>query len=114
LQNIKRKITKIIEEREKALHYKTRIVCRELECWYSGDLNAIESAYPSIKVSKLKNKAKFRNPDVLNGKDEIKKWIKPYGAIDAANSITPFMDLDRNQSNSFKQTINAIKNLLSN
>lgn len=50
-----------------------RIICRELESWYLGDMDAIEGAYPHFKASIYKNKAKFRNPDACNACDELKK-----------------------------------------
>jgi hypothetical protein len=39
-----------------------RIVCKELESWYLGDMEAIEKAYPGFKSQKYKNKRKFPNP----------------------------------------------------
>ena len=35
-----------------------RIVCRELEAWYWGDINAIEKAY-GVNLNRIKNKRKL-------------------------------------------------------
>lgn len=52
-----------------------RIVCRELESWYLGDLNAVKSAYPKSKISKNKNPEKITKPyeTILKSVDETSK-----------------------------------------
>lgn len=50
-----------------------RIVCRELESWYLGDLLAIERAYPNFKYKSYLNKQNLKNPDNLNCKGLFKK-----------------------------------------
>jgi len=51
-----------------------RIVCRELEAWYLGDMKAIEKAYPTFKAKHHINKAVFRNPDEPQAAAELKKF----------------------------------------
>jgi hypothetical protein len=92
--------------------FKVRIVCKELECWYLGDLDAVECVIPASKAGKLKNKSKYKDPEKLNGKDEIKKWIQPYSAIQFAKSIACKMSLENNSSQSFHQTVNVLKEIL--
>ncbi|MBK8052082.1 MAG: DUF4276 family protein [Saprospiraceae bacterium] len=92
--------------------YKIRIVCKELENWYFGDIDALEKVIPGLKGKNLKNKAKFRNPEIPNGKDEIKKIKPDYGAIEFATEISQFINICKNRAASFNQTIDALQNIL--
>jgi len=87
-----------------------RIVCRELESWYLGDLCAIEQAYPQFDANKYQNKSKFRNPDKLNAYDELQKILHEFQKVSGAKAIAPHISLDNNTSESFQQTLNGIKN----
>ncbi len=42
-----------------------RIVCNELESWFLGDLLAAEKAFNRNNLSGLKNRQKYRNPDLI-------------------------------------------------
>jgi hypothetical protein len=88
-----------------------RIACKELENWYLGDVAAIESVYPETKASALANKSKFRNPDLLNGADEMAKMTKNFAKTYTAREIPRYLDVNNNKSSSFNHTINAIKML---
>lgn len=85
-----------------------RIVCRELESWYLGDLSAIEKAYPSFKSNKFQRKAQFRNPDLLNAKDKLKKILPEYKEIASSREISKFMDVEQNKSISFRNFVSGI------
>lgn len=89
-----------------------RIICRELESWYLGDLEAIEKAYPHFKASKHKNKAKYRLPDnLMNASEEIKKLVPEFQKINGARKIAPHLNIDKPDSNlseSFRQFITGI------
>ncbi|MDR0894921.1 MAG: DUF4276 family protein [Prevotellaceae bacterium] len=80
-----------------------RIVCRELESWYLGDMDAVQQAFPAFKVAAHKNKAKFRNPESCNAKDELRKIVPVYQEMDAARRIAPYIDIEHNTSMSFRQ-----------
>lgn len=75
---LKDSLKKICSDSSKDLKCMIRIVCRELESWYLGDLNAIEKSYINFKSSKYLNKAKFRNPDNLNAYQEIIKLVPSF------------------------------------
>jgi 16S rRNA C1402 N4-methylase RsmH len=60
----------------------------------------------------LKAKAKFRNPEIPNGKEELKRIIPEYGAIGFATEIAKHMDISKNKAASFNQTIHALKEIL--
>ena len=99
--------------------YYIRIVCKELEAWFLGDLNAVRSAYPRFKPEQHQEKADFRNVDMITnpnlyllriipeylGRDSLPK-------LEVSESIAPFLNLDGNTSTSFNHTISAIKKLL--
>ena len=96
-----------------------RIVCRELEAWYLGDMLAIQQAFPRFNANLYKNKAEFRNVDRLQSPNrELLKLIPEYHdrdylpKLEAAEYISPFLDLENNKSESFNQTINAILKLV--
>jgi len=108
---LKQSITELIKPSNLST-YKIRIVCKELECWYLGDLDAVERIIPNSKASKYKNKSKFKDPERLNGKEELKRWIHPYNAISFAKSIASHMDWEVNKSKSFHHTIKTIKDIL--
>ena len=97
-----------------------RIVCRELEAWYLGDMLAIEKAYPRFKHEQHVNKAEYRNVDRLqNPNRELLKIIPEYSSreylpkLEAAEYISPYLSLENNNSESFNQTITAILKLVS-
>lgn len=92
--------------------FKIRIVGKELENWYFGDIEALEKVVPGLAGKNLKAKAKFRNPENPNGKEEIKRIIPDYGAIGFATEIAQFIDIRKNKATSFNQTINALKEIL--
>lgn len=96
-----------------------RIVCRELEAWYLGDMIAIEKAYPRFKSEHYIKKAEFRNVDRLHYPNkELLKIIPEYSnreylpKLEVAEYISPFLDIEANNSESFKQTINAVLKLV--
>lgn len=85
-----------------------RIVCRELESWYLGDLKAIEQAYPNFKSSKHLNKQALRKPDNLNAKDYLKKILPLYREIASSREISKHLNINENRSESFNNFINGL------
>ena len=92
--------------------YLIRIVCRELEAWYLGDMEAIERAYPHFRANRYKNKAKFRNPDSCNAKDELRKILPELQQIGSAQAIAPHLNTSANSSDSFKQFVQGLSSFL--
>lgn len=88
-----------------------RIVCRELESWYLGDLKAVEKAYPNFKSIKYKRKVQFRNPDLLNAKDKLKKILPEYKEIASSREISKFMNVEQNRSISFNNFVLGIQSI---
>lgn len=90
-----------------------RIVCRELEAWYFGDLDAVEKAFPSFNANQYKNKSKFRNPDsIVKPSKELQKIVRGFSKSAAARRIPAHMDIGNNTSTSFNHFLNGTRNLL--
>jgi len=68
-----------------------RIVCRELESWYLGDLAAVAQAFNRPQLGQQRQKSKFRQPDDLgNPKQELKKILPEYTQIAVSQRIGLF------------------------
>lgn len=90
-----------------------RVVCKELESWFLGDLNAIHKAYPSLHITSDMRK-KFCDPDKFtNAADELKKLLKAVSKGKASREIAPYMDITANRSESFSQFVTGIGKFLS-
>jgi hypothetical protein len=89
-------------EREKRPTTLVRIVCRELESWFLGDLEAVAKAFGRPGVAKLSRKRKFRDPDSLaNASDELRRLVPEYQKRSGARAISTLMAPGRNSSHSF-------------
>ena len=86
-----------------------RIICKELESWYIGDFVALNNAYPKFNYLNYIKKSKYRNPDICNASDEIKRLIPEFQKVGGAKRIAPFIKIDINKSESFQQTISGLK-----
>lgn len=85
-----------------------RIICKELESWYIGDFDAVKKAYPKFNHQNFMKKAKYRNPDICNASYEIKRIIPEFQKVGGAKKIAPFIDIQKNKSESFQQTISGL------
>jgi len=100
--------------------FKIRIVCRELESWFLGDLEAVQEAFPRFRYNQYISGSKFRNPDLVqNPHLELLKIIPEYSGlktlpkVQTSEKISPYLNVNRNRSVSFKHFYNAIKELFS-
>ena len=118
---MKQQINDIIKDKCKS-PYLIRIICRELEAWFLGDMNAIQRAYPRFEPSKYQNSSKFRDVDIIHSPNErLKEIIPDYEKLDnlpkneVAERIAPYLTIDNeftfNKSPSFQNTLNAIQKL---
>lgn len=92
-----------------------RIICRELESWFLGDLAAVEQAYnfKPQSLSKRQTQRKFRDPDRLNSaKQELKKLVGEYYAATHAKAIAPYLSLTHNTSRSFHVFLAGIRTFI--
>jgi hypothetical protein len=100
--------------------YRVRIVCRELEAWYLGDVDAIEQAYPRFKADNHRNKQLFRDVDSIGNPVQILLQQVPdykdrahLPKLEIAERIAPHLAIERNQSVSFQQFVRAVQQLIS-
>jgi hypothetical protein len=111
---LKTEILELCEQNNKnqSCEILVRIVCRELESWYLGDMEAIEKAYPKFKAKNYATKSKFRTPDNLNNsQEEIEKILPEFTKIDSAKRIAPHLNTDilsTNKSISFNIFLKGI------
>lgn len=89
-----------------------RIVCIELESWYLGDMDALQEAFPDFNKERYQNKAKYRNPDILNGYDELKKIIPTFQKVAGAKIIGIAASSTSNKSESFNQFVSGLRRFL--
>ena len=89
-----------------------RIACKELENWYLGDFHAIEKTFPDVKADKYMNKAKFRNPDKLNGSQEMKLLTKEFSKTSTAREMGSQLSTNHNKSKSFNHFVSGLMKLL--
>ena len=89
-----------------------RVACHELESFYLGDLQAVASTIGPNALTKLKNKAKYRDPDRLNNAaQELKRIASAYQKLAGSRAIGAALSLDKNRSRSFNQLIGGIKRM---
>ena len=91
-----------------------RIVCRELESWYFGDLPAVERGLGIDNLRRYANKARYRTPDAIDSPSrELKKITSDaYSKIDGSREIGIQMSTEQNRSHSFGVFIAAVKHLV--
>ncbi|MDR2937546.1 MAG: DUF4276 family protein [Prevotellaceae bacterium] len=89
-----------------------RIACRELENWYLGDLNAVETVYPRTKASRQRHVAKFREPDNVIGSHEMSLLTKDFSKSHASREIPKHMNLTVNTSASFNHFLSGLNKLI--
>jgi hypothetical protein len=88
---------------------KVRIVMQELEAWFLGDPEALETAgllEPGSRPAWLRDPETEREP-VLR----LKNREPGYGKVSGARRIAPHLDPRRNQARSFHATLDAIRDL---
>ena len=93
-----------------------RIAIEELEAWYFGDWEAVRNAYPRVSPN-VPNQARYHDPDAIQGGtwetfERIMKksgyFKEGLGKIEAARTISKYIDPVRNHSHSFSKFHNAI------
>lgn len=89
-----------------------RISCQEMEAWYFGDLNALAEAYRKPKLRELANKRKYRVPDAIpTPKEELRKLLPGHQQIEGAKTVAPYMNIECNTSESFRQFVRGVKKI---
>jgi hypothetical protein len=116
---LKKKFEKIMQK-NCGCPFKIRIVCRELESWFLGDLKAVEKAYLGFKANKFKNDLEIKNgvDQIKNPSHKLFSMLPKYPhrelkKVENARKVSANFST-KNTSPSFNQTIQAIQNLITN
>jgi hypothetical protein len=88
-----------------------RIACQELEAFYLGDLQAVETALNLKNLAAHQNKSRFRDPDsIVNPKFELRSLTNSlYTQVSGSRLIGQHLNLDNTRSRSFAHLIDAIR-----
>jgi hypothetical protein len=91
-----------------------RIACHELESFYLGDPAAIEQGLGLKNMVKSKNKAFFREPDMVDQPSKKLMVLTKggYQKIDGSRKIAPFLNPHVNRSHSFKVLYKTLYDIL--
>lgn len=91
-----------------------RIVCRELESWYFGDLQAVEQGLELHNMRRHARQSKYRVPDSIHSpSSELKKITRgAYQKVGGSRAIGRRMSLDGNTSHSFGVFVEAVRRLV--
>lgn len=91
-----------------------RVVCRELESFYLGDLKAVEVGLGIKGLAKKQENKKFRQPDQVQSPFKELELLtkKTYQKIAGSRAIAAHMDLAKNSSVSFNHLIQGIQRLV--
>jgi hypothetical protein len=93
-----------------------RIAIEELEAWFFGDWQAVQSAYSRVPAT-LPQKAPYRDPDAIAGGtwEALERVLKRAGyfssglrKLEFAREVARHMEPDRNTSRSFQAFFNAV------
>ena len=93
-----------------------RIAIEELEAWYFGDWDAVQSAYPRVSAS-VPKQAGYRNPDAIRGGtwEAFERVLKRGGyfktglrRIETARAVAACFEPSRSRSRSFARFRDAV------
>lgn len=89
-----------------------RLVCQELESWYIGDLPALAEAFGNGKLNSPALQKRFVDPDVWQKPSaELARLIPSFQKGSAAKSMAETLEVDRNQSRSFRFFVSGVRRL---
>ncbi len=89
-----------------------RVVCRELESWFLGDLNAVANAIGKPKLKDLQNKRLYRQPDTITeASKRLSEITSIKGKVSRARMVAHQMNLIDNRSHSFQVFMKTLDEL---
>lgn len=126
LKEFKRQLIDVLDQCNPKPEVNFIIAIEEGEAWLLGDTHAIKTAYPSAKMSKLKQ---YTNDSICGTWEILADSLYPggskvlkkqgYQAIGKekyiwADKIAPYLDISNNKSPSFCYFRDKVKNILGN
>ena len=92
-----------------------RIVCKELESFYLGDLKAVAQAIGPSNLESKQQSRLYRDPDKLNNaKNQLKMIAPTYQPLSGSRDIGKLLNIEENQSTSFNALVKGIRRLVDN
>jgi hypothetical protein len=97
-----------------------RISIEELEAWFFGDIHALNQAYPRVPKT-LGGRSRYKDPDSIKGGtwESLERELKKSGyfsgglrKIEAAKTISAFMEPERNNSKSFQMFRDGLREMV--
>lgn len=89
-----------------------RIVCKELESWYLGDLEALAEEFSDASLLHKSMRKKFANPDNI---EHPSRWLEnklsDFQKISAAERMSRRLSVETNSSHSFSVFIYGIQRI---
>jgi len=87
-----------------------RIVCRELESWYIGDLDALSHEYGEASLRHKDSRRRFRDPDSIDKPSRmLEKLLPEFQKLSGARRMGMKISLDTNHSKSFATFIAGVQ-----
>ncbi|MCU0426952.1 MAG: DUF4276 family protein [Candidatus Kapabacteria bacterium] len=90
-----------------------RIACRELESWYLGDMEALETVYPRFKSNQFRLRKAFRVPDECFAARDLERLIPEFQKVSAARALGGIIAIESNTSASFQAFVRGVQHFLS-
>ena len=90
-----------------------RIVCRELEAWYLGDVGALGRAYPEARQGALRelNKRRYQDPDgVVQPSKALARLVPEFQKRQGARRMANCLSRE-NRSHSFQVFVKGVERL---
>ena len=89
-----------------------RIACQEMEAWYFGDMNAVALAYDKPRLRQISGQRRYRVPDQIpSPKEDLRKLVLEHQQIAGAKRVAPYMNIENNTSESFRQFVSGVRRL---
>lgn len=123
LENISRNVGLTTKSTAQGGEYQivNRLIIEELESWYFGDWEAVKAAYQNVS-DLITSKKGPRTPDEIRGGtwETFERILRKAGyfktglrKIEAARSISQYLDPDKNRSRSFQVFRDTMKEIQS-
>ena len=107
---LKQSLLKLCEESQRPVL--VRIACQKMEAWYFGDMNVVALAYDKPKLRQISGQRRYRVPDQIpSPKEDLRKLVPEHQQIAGAKRVAPYMNIENNTSESFRQFVSGVRRL---
>ena len=90
-----------------------RIVCEELEAWYIAEPSALAEAFIDIRLHRIGQIARFRDPDAVRQPSiALNELVPEFQKTAAARLMAQYLSRERNRSPSFQALLTGLDRLI--